>query len=510
MERRKVLIIGGGIAGLSAGSYLVRNGYETEIFEAHTRPGGVCTSWKRGDYTFDYCIHWLVGTSSGTGYDIIWKELGMLEDENGRPTPIVNFDDFSRIELPGGEVVRLYSDADRLQEELIRIAPGDTKLIRKFTRELKELAKGGIPAVTDNWNFLDKTGFYLKNASSFLTLMKYVRMTMEKFASQWQNPGLQEVFRSVIPLPWSAISLVFGMAFQHTKAAGYPVGGSFPMARNIERRYLQMGGKINYSSKVEKILVRGDQAVGIRLDSGEEVYGDEVVSAADGYKTLYNMLDGKYLDKKLKEAYSSYSLFPSSVFLGFGVAKDLSDLPHALTIRLDEPLVLADGSRHPYISVNVYNFDPTLAPAGKTSVTVILHTWEDGYWKELAAKDPSAYRDIKAGIAASVLKILDSRFPGFSSAVEKTDVSTPHSVERYTHNWHGSFEGFAPTPAALMGKLPKEVPGLRNCHMVGQWTTPGGGIPPAGMDGRNLAIKLCRKDKKQFHTGVQEQLPVVG
>jgi phytoene desaturase len=67
MKKRKVLIIGGGIAGLSAGSYLVRNGYDTEIFEAHTRPGGVCTSWKRGDYIFDYCIHWLVGTSSGTG-----------------------------------------------------------------------------------------------------------------------------------------------------------------------------------------------------------------------------------------------------------------------------------------------------------------------------------------------------------------------------------------------------------------------------------------------------------
>ena len=81
MKKRKVLIIGGGIAGLSAGSYLVRNGYDSEIFEAHTRPGGVCTSWKRGDYIFDYCIHWLVGTSSGTGYDCVWKELGMLEDE---------------------------------------------------------------------------------------------------------------------------------------------------------------------------------------------------------------------------------------------------------------------------------------------------------------------------------------------------------------------------------------------------------------------------------------------
>lgn len=47
MEGKKVLIIGAGIAGLSAGSYLKLNGYDTEIFEAHCLPGGVCTSWKR-------------------------------------------------------------------------------------------------------------------------------------------------------------------------------------------------------------------------------------------------------------------------------------------------------------------------------------------------------------------------------------------------------------------------------------------------------------------------------
>ncbi|HSV30486.1 MAG TPA: FAD/NAD(P)-binding protein [Atribacteraceae bacterium] len=54
MAEKKVLIIGAGIAGLSAGSYLRRNGYDTEIFETHALPGGLCTAWKRGDYTFDY------------------------------------------------------------------------------------------------------------------------------------------------------------------------------------------------------------------------------------------------------------------------------------------------------------------------------------------------------------------------------------------------------------------------------------------------------------------------
>jgi phytoene dehydrogenase-like protein len=508
MKQNKVLIIGGGIAGLSAGSYLVRNGYDTEIFEAHNRPGGVCTSWRRRDYIFDYCIHWLVGTREGTGYDIVWKELGMLRDRKGKPTPIVDFDEFTRIELPGGDVLHLYSDADRLAEELQRIAPEDTKFIRKFTRDLKKLAKGGMPAVTDNWNILDKTGFYLKNGTALLTMMKYVRMTMGQFASKWKNPGLREAFSSMIPLPWSAISLVFGMAFQHTRAAGYPVGGSMPLARNIERKYLQMGGKINYSKKVEKIIVRENKAVGIKLVSGEEYFGDEIVSAADGYTTLYKMLDGKYMDKKLEEAYTKYSLFPSSVFLCFGVAKNLSGLPHALAIRLEEPLVLPDGSRHPYFSVNIYNFDPTLAPNGKTAVTVILNTWNDSYWRDLASREPGQYKKTKEKIAETILSILDSRFPGFSQAVEETDVSTPHSVQRYTHNWRGSYEGFAPTPSALMASLPKEVPGLGNCHMVGQWTSPGGGLPPAGLDGRNLAIKLCKKDNKPFKTTIPESFPV--
>lgn len=61
---KKVIIVGSGIAGLSAGCYLQMNGYDTQIFEAHNHPGGVCTSWTRKGYTVDNCIHWLVGSLS--------------------------------------------------------------------------------------------------------------------------------------------------------------------------------------------------------------------------------------------------------------------------------------------------------------------------------------------------------------------------------------------------------------------------------------------------------------
>ena len=55
---KSVLIIG---AGLASGCYAQMNGYRSRILEMHTVPGGVCTAWKRAEYTFDSCIHHLPG-----------------------------------------------------------------------------------------------------------------------------------------------------------------------------------------------------------------------------------------------------------------------------------------------------------------------------------------------------------------------------------------------------------------------------------------------------------------
>ena len=75
---KSIIIIGAGIAGLSAGCYGQMNGYRTSIFEMHDKPGGLCTSWQRKKYTFDLCIHWLVGSASASGFYHIWQELGAL------------------------------------------------------------------------------------------------------------------------------------------------------------------------------------------------------------------------------------------------------------------------------------------------------------------------------------------------------------------------------------------------------------------------------------------------
>jgi len=76
---KSMIIIGAGIAGLSAGCYGQMNGYRSRIFEMHDLPGGLCTSWKRKGYTIDGCMHFLLGSNPGTGFYRIWEELGAVQ-----------------------------------------------------------------------------------------------------------------------------------------------------------------------------------------------------------------------------------------------------------------------------------------------------------------------------------------------------------------------------------------------------------------------------------------------
>ena len=78
MSERSVIIVGAGMAGLSAGCYARMSGYRATIVEMHTIPGGLCTAWKRGGYKFDISMHMLTGSKSGPAHRM-WRELGVIQ-----------------------------------------------------------------------------------------------------------------------------------------------------------------------------------------------------------------------------------------------------------------------------------------------------------------------------------------------------------------------------------------------------------------------------------------------
>ena len=146
----------------------------------------------------------------------------------------------------------------------------------------------------------------------------------------------------------------------------------------------------------------------------------------------------------------------------------------------------------------IYNFDPTLAPEGKTVLVVSFGTDYD-YWEELS-KEPERYKAEKEKIADLVVSLLDKRFPGLAKQVEMHDVATPMTWVRYTGNWRGSYEGWMMTEESVRTQMSKTLPGLDNFYMAGQWVNPGGGMPTAAMSGRNTIQLICNKDKKKFVT----------
>ncbi len=497
-EEKSMIIIGAGFAGLAAGIYGRLNGYKTRIFEMHSLPGGLCTSWKRNGYTFDACIHWLVGSSPESNMFRMWEETGIAQNRE-----FVYADEYYRLEGADGRTLVFHADINKLEKELLQFSPADKEPISDFIQGIRICLRFDFPS--------DRDPFFTrirKQAGTFFTFMKYggefkkwSNVTGEQFASRFKDPLLQQAFREIWIPEFSLVFLFFTFAYLHQRNAGYPIGGSMPMSEALDARYRTLGGEINYNKKVERILTSDGRATGIRLADGSEVHADRVISAADGHATLYDMLDGKYLDPATREPYEKWPIFHALLFVSLGINRRFDDIPKSVSgfsFPLREPVMIADSLRD-RLPVHIYNHDHTMAPEGKTSVIIMLES-DIEYWKKLA-EDRNLYVQKKDETAGLIIRLLEQRFPGITDQVEVTDVATPLTFERFTGNWKGSFEGWLITPQnvhTLMKPMSQTIPGLKNFYMCGQWVEPGGGLPTSIMSARRLMKQICKEDRRKF------------
>jgi len=418
---------------------------------------------------------------------------------------VIDLDEFMRIECKDGPALVFYRDVDRLERHLLELGPEDGALIREFTNGIRKLTRFDMPldkaaALYTPW---DKLAMFLRMAPLGPAFLKWRKVTVEDFAKRLESPALKRAFASMTGEMGSfpMLGLMMPLSWQHQKTAGYPLGGSLPFARNIERRFLGLGGEVKYGARVERVLVEDDRAVGVRLADGSEHEADIVISAADGHSTIFDLLGGKYANDAIRGPYEGgMTPFPPLLYVGIGVADPLPDVPQVssgISFPL-EPKVEIDGKVRDRLSMNVYNYDPTLAPAGKTVIVVMISSDYDR-WKAHSL-DPVRYRAEKSLAGERVLDAIAQRLPGTRSKVEMIDVATPMTWERYTGNWRASYEGWLLTGASLGKGLPTTLPGLRNFRMVGQWVAPGGGLPPAVSTARDAVQILCKEDGKQFLT----------
>jgi|WetSurMetagenome_2_1015567.scaffolds.fasta_scaffold121262_1 phytoene dehydrogenase-like protein len=495
MEKKRIIIIGAGISGMSAGCYGQMNGYDTKIYEMNKIPGGLCTGWKREDYFFDGCFEWMIGINPESIFHNQWLEVGALQNKE-----IFVHREFTRCEFSEGKTIIIFSDADKLRSHLLEIAPEDSRSIIEITTAIKKLAGLFINTTTKTpkSKLIEKIRIVIKVLPVLKYFIKYSKISIREYTSKKiKNKDLKEVFNQIFLPDYSMVVLLLNLAWYNNKDAGLPIGGSLGVVNSIATRYNNLGGKINYGSAIKNIQIKDGKAIGIELVDGRTVNGDIIISAVDGHHTLFNLLKGQYLTKTIMKCYSGNHPTFTSVQVSLGVNADLSNEAQWIHVKLEKPIIIA-GQEQKFISFYNYCHDKTMAPMGKSVIASHTNTSFE-YWEKFERNSPE-YREEKSKIAAEVIKNAEKRFPIIKDKIEVIDVATPLTYQRYTNVWRGAYMTWIITPDSnILRKIPYQLPGLENFYMTGQWVS-SPGTPGALKTGRNVIRNICKRDGKIFQT----------
>lgn len=491
MNKKKVIIIGAGISGLTAGSYLQMNGYDTEIFEAHNIPGGLCTAWNRKGYEIEGCIHGLLGSAPAHPMFKLWNELIDMDK-----LKFIDQDIKHLYLFEDGRKFIEYANLEKIKKSMLELAPEDEKVINEFIRDTKKFQtfQMDYDKPKEFLNFLGKLKM-LKALPLFFTIKKWINVSSQDFSKRFKNLLMKDVVKHFAsPILFE----MFVLSEMDLRRCGYPTVGSHGFSRLFEKKYYNCNGKIHYNKRVCKIIIKDNTAVGIELENGEKHYTDIVISAADGKTTIFDMLDGKYISETVKKEYNEAALNPSKIQISLGIHNTFEDWPCTIKIILPSKYVISDGSEYDSFDILKYDNMKGLIPENSTLLIIQLDTKNGEYWSALRDMDKERYQIEKKNIAKDLIDILDRRIGGIKNNIDMIDVATPATYIRYTKNWKGSVQGWSNENIFKANPFKKELPGLNNFYMIGQWIEPGGGVPNVFKSGRDLAQIICKKDKKKF------------
>ncbi len=492
---KKIIIIGGGLAGLSAGCYAAMNGFETQIFEHHAVPGGVAATWKRGGYVIDGGIHFVAGHKEGNGMHKILSELGAAD-----PALFTDMHDYGRfIHEPAGISIDMSGDIDAFANRLKSLAPADSEKIDDFFKGVRAFRGHDMSTMgMSNPPELASAFSRVKEMWQMKSLIRYFTGTYGKkisdYISDVETPWLKDLFCNLF-LPESPVWFpMMYLAIVADRQAGFLAKGCLPFVLEIEKHYKALGGKISYRSTVAKILVENDKAVGVRLDDGQEFKADYVISCGDGYNTVFNLLGGEFMDEDIKERYETWPLCRPFLTVSYGVNREFKNELPLNTILLKKPLMVGN-EKVKTLLMRIMNYSSHFAPAGKSVFQIEVETGFD-YWYNLQKTNRQSYEDEKQWLAAAILQIAEKYYPGISAQVEITDVATPYTTWRHTLNNKASWGGWLLGADNMLDQIERRLPGLSNFYMAGHWVM--GGVAGTLLSGRHAVQLICRDEKMKF------------
>jgi phytoene dehydrogenase-like protein len=492
---KKIIIIGGGIAGMSAGIFAQKNGFESVILEKNPVPGGECTGWDRKGYHIDGCIHWLAGTKPGTPLNALWQTVGALDGaEIFEPEDFLSFE-YNDISI------NFYRDLDKLKSSWLAISPDDKKAIEEFVRMIRQLHTMEVPVdkPADMMNPLEKIKMLASMKDVGMVLQKYAKVSLPEYARAFKHPALREALTSFLPEGYSSVALFFGLAAFTKGDANVPRGGSRAMALRMAERYKELGGLLEAPCEVVDLEISHNRATKVVCKNGKTFEADYIIAACDAKVLFAGLLKGRYNDPAYEMRYSNPNTYPlaSQLQVSLGYAGTVGNLPRTIFMQ-SEPIKYG-ATEIDRFKLTHFGHEPGYAPDGHTALHAIVNQFAEDYevWSKFY-NDKEAYRNEKERIGQEVLEAIENRFPEMSGKLEVFDVATPKTYERYCKAHRGAFMPFMMTTGGKMLDHSGRIKGLKNLYLSGQWLQPPGGLPTAAITGKDTIMRICKQEKQPF------------
>ncbi|NLG02796.1 MAG: NAD(P)/FAD-dependent oxidoreductase [Clostridia bacterium] len=376
---------------------------------------------------------------------------------------------FGTYEINGTRVT-IWNDPDRLEQELLQIAPEDAKRIKRFVKDIKLSATMTMPT---------KVPMEMMSAKDGMKLL----LSMRKLFTCCMSPD------------YTLMSLVVSLASIASGDGGVPKYVSRSMAQRMADRYCEMGGKLLLGQEVDQILVKDNRACGIKLANGEEIVADYVIPACDMHFTIETLLRNRYHIEEYENRYKDYRTYPvpTSVLVGIGVEADLSEYPDTFSWECKE--IKVGNTQINRIAYKNYAYEKTFAPEGCTTITTAFLQYDEDYlvWKELY-QNQEAYKKEKDRIGQFVKEEIERVHPELQGKLRVLDVATPVTYERYCNAYHGAWMSFILKPGQKRLTFNGIIPELSNCYLAGQWMISPGGLPGAVNSGKSAVQRICKAE----------------
>jgi len=472
-----VIVVGSGIGGLACGALLSKRGYRVLVLEQHSQVGGYCSSFKRKGFVFNAGVEDVSGLWERGPLTYLLRDLGLKKDDlfvrnttkfifKGRGIEAKNLDEFIKL--------------------LVEMFPNERESIHAFFREAekaygecyKDVVYGApLPAEIIVKVFGEKKLLnYPREHPHFYDWMN--KMYKQKLDEYFRDGDLKALLCALLgylgtePEKTLASSALTACVSYYLYGGYFPKGGAQRFADSLKCFIESHGGKVMIRHKVDKILVENGEVRGVKV--GKKIFEAPIIVAnANANTTFLELVGEDKLDKKFVDYIKGLKMSPS-VFMAFlGVDMDLSSYP-TLIKNLDEGIDIVINS----------NADPSLAPRGKASVTILT----GANYHDFPERGTEEYSRKKRRMAEMLIRKAEKVIPDLSRHIIVQDAATPKTFERYTSMPEGALYSF---DQSIGTKRPYFKTPIKGLYLAGASTFPGGGIEAVVISGMICANDIC-------------------